>query len=172
MRATWYIPYSQGSKLIRRLRGVINELGEFNIGFKDILKDFFTTCLTCDWSAPVGDPLDIGYPDETNSLEMYEKIDDALWEYAIHNLHTFGTHTFEDGDDIDSAEEDAYEYYKASFDGEFDKVISDIFVRYEFSITEIYRSVYPTNKLEILDVLICDETITVIGDVMPWHRKL
>ena len=172
MYATWYLPYSNNSKLIRRLRKVIDALGEFNISFEDIVKDFFKTCLTCEWSAPVGDPLDVGYPDEMNSLEMGEKLDDALWEYAVHNLHTFGRRGFEDGGDIDSAEEDAYEYYKACFDEEFDKVISDLFKRYEFSITEIYSGINPKHKLEIRNVLICDETIIVIGDIQPCHRKL
>ena len=46
MHATWYLPYSSDSKLIRRLRKVIDALGEFNISFEDIVKDFFKTYRT------------------------------------------------------------------------------------------------------------------------------
>ena len=103
---------------------------------------------------------------------MYEKLDDALWEYAIYNLHRFGNRTFEDGDDIDSAEDEAYEFYKACFDEEFDRIISDLFKQYEFSITKIYLDINPTSRLKIHDIFICDETITVVGDIRPCHRKL
>lgn len=172
MHVMWYLPYDNNSRLIHRLRKVIDELGEFDISFKEIIKDFFKTCLTCEWSSPVGDPLDVGYPDEMNSLEMYEKLDNALWDYSIHKLHTFGNRTFEDGDDIDSAEDEAYEFYKACFDEEFDRIISDLFKQYEFSITKIYLDINPTSKLNIRDIFICDETITVVGDIRSCHRKL